>query len=89
LFQFRHVLKPGFFTRTLIFTDKAFDAVVAPITALLYDGSIVRIFIVEGDVARERIVKTGSKYGEYVEIVEGLKEKEQIVVVGQNICRKE
>jgi RND family efflux transporter MFP subunit len=79
-----YLLKPGFFARTQIFTDNAFDAVVAPITALLYDGSIVRIFIVEGNIARERIVKLGGKYGEFVEIVEGLKEKEQVVVVGQN-----
>jgi RND family efflux transporter MFP subunit len=79
-----HVLKPGFFARTLIYTAAPREVVLAPITALLYDSSTVRIFIVEGDVARERIVKTGGKYGEYVEIVEGLKEKEQVVVVGQN-----
>jgi multidrug efflux pump subunit AcrA (membrane-fusion protein) len=29
-------------------------------------------------------VKTGGKYGEDIEITEGLKEKEQVVVVGQN-----
>jgi len=57
---------------------------VAPLTALMYDNSTVSIYVVDGNVAHQRIIKTGGKYGENVEIVEGLKEKEQIVVVGQN-----
>ncbi len=77
-------LKPGSFARVFIYTQAAHDAVVAPLTALMYDGPIIRIFVADGNVARERIVKTGNKYGEYVEVIEGLKEKEQVVVVGQN-----
>ena len=38
----------------------------------------------EGNLARERKVTTGRKYGEDIEIIEGLNAKEQIVVVGQN-----
>ncbi len=79
-----HVLKPGYFARIQIFTQAARDAVIIPITALLYDGPTVRIFVVNDNKAQERIIKTGNKYGEYVEIMEGLNEKEQIVVVGQN-----
>ena len=77
-------LKPGFFARILIYTQAPREAVVAPLTALLYDAATVRIFVAEGNTARERIVKIGGKYGEYVEITEGLKAKEQVVVVGQN-----
>ncbi len=79
-----HVLKPGYFARIQIFTQAARNAVVVPITALLYDSATIRIFVVNGNKAQERIIKTGNKYGEYVEILEGLKEKEQVVVVGQN-----
>jgi membrane fusion protein (multidrug efflux system) len=78
------MLKPGYFARVQIYTQAARDAVVVPITALLYDGPIVRVFVVSGNKAQERIIKTGNKYGEVVEILEGLKEKEQVVVVGQN-----
>ncbi|PKN68843.1 MAG: hypothetical protein CVU54_13300 [Deltaproteobacteria bacterium HGW-Deltaproteobacteria-12] len=78
------VLKPGSFARVFIYTQQPREAVVAPITALLYDSGKIRIYVAEGNIARERIVKIGGKYGEYVEIVEGLKEKEQVVVVGQN-----
>lgn len=77
-------LKPGSFARVFIYTQAARDAVVAPLTALMYDGPIIRIFVADGNVARERMIKTGNKYGEYVEVIEGLKEKEQVIVVGQN-----
>lgn len=82
--NFDHLLKPGYFARTQIFTQSARDAVVIPVTALQYDGSIIRIFVVNGNKAQERIIKTGNKYGEDVEVVDGLKENEQVVVVGQN-----
>lgn len=79
-----HLLKPGYFASTLIYTEKPREVVLAPITALLYDNAVIRIFVVDGDKARERVIKIGGKYGEFVEVLEGLKEMEQIVVVGQN-----
>ena len=36
----------------------------------------------EGDRAKERIVKVGNKYGDLMEIIEGLKGGETLVVVG-------
>ena len=78
------MLKPGYFARIQIYTQAARDAVVVPVTALMYDGSTIRVFVVDGNKAQERIIKTGNKYGEVVEILEGIKEKEQVVVVGQN-----
>jgi membrane fusion protein, multidrug efflux system len=78
------LLKPGYFTRVQIYTQAPRETVVVPVTALLYDASTVRIFVAAGDKAQERIIKTGNKYGEYVEVLEGLKEREQVVVVGQN-----
>jgi membrane fusion protein (multidrug efflux system) len=79
-----HKLKAGYFARVQILTQAARDTVVVPVTAILYDGPVVRVFVVNGNKAQERIIKTGNKYGEFVEILEGLKEKEQVVVVGQN-----
>jgi membrane fusion protein, multidrug efflux system len=79
-----HFLKPGYFAKVQIYTQAARDAVVIPVTALLYDASTIRIFVVNGDNAHERIIKTGNKYGDVVEVLDGVKEKEQVVVVGQN-----
>jgi membrane fusion protein, multidrug efflux system len=79
------VLKPGSFARVFIYTEAPREVVVAPITALVYDSGIIRIYVADvNNVARERIVKIGGKYGEYVEIMEGLNDKERVVVVGQN-----
>jgi len=77
-------LKPGFFTRVTLYTGPAKDTVVVPITSLLYDNSSIKLFAVEGNRAKERAVKTGLKYGEFMEITEGLKADETVVTVGQN-----
>jgi membrane fusion protein, multidrug efflux system len=78
------LLKPGSFVKATIYTGASHASVVAPLTALMYDNSAISLFVVEGSVAHQRIVKTGGKYGEDIEIIEGLKEKEQVVIVGQN-----
>jgi len=79
-----YLLKAGFFAKTSIYTSEQRDGILCPIIALIHDNSAIRIFVVEGDKARERIVKLGGKYGEYVEVMEGLKEEELVVVAGQN-----
>ena len=77
-------LKPGLFCRVTLFTGPPRDTVVVPITALLYDNSTTKLFVVEGDRAKERKVRIGRKYGEFMEIIEGTKAKETVVIVGQN-----
>jgi membrane fusion protein (multidrug efflux system) len=77
-------LKPGLFTRVTLYTGPARETVIVPITALIYDGSITKLFVVQGDRAKERKVRIGRKYGELMEITEGLKAKEIVVTVGQN-----
>lgn len=77
-------LKPGLFARVTLYTGPARETVVVPITALLYDNSTTKLFVAEGDRAKERKVRIGRKYGEFMEIVEGLKAQEIVVTVGQN-----
>jgi len=77
-------LKPGLFAKVTLYTGQTRDIIVVPITAVLYEDSRVKVFVAEGDRAKERPVKIGSKYGEHVEILEGLQKDETVVVVGQN-----
>jgi RND family efflux transporter MFP subunit len=77
------VLKPGLYAKVILYTGEAKDTIVVPVTSLLYEAEKVRVFVVEGDRAKERNVKLGSKYGELMEIVEGIKEGEKVVVAGQ------
>ena len=76
-------LKPGFFAKVILYTGPPKETVVIPVTALLYEETKVRIFVEEGGRAKVRDVKPGSKYGELMEIVEGLQEGEKVVVAGQ------
>ncbi|MEI7637615.1 MAG: efflux RND transporter periplasmic adaptor subunit [Syntrophus sp. (in: bacteria)] len=80
----QQLLKPGLFARVILFTGLARDVVVVPITSLLYEGTSVKAFVVENGQAKEKPVKTGQKYGEFMEIMEGLQGGEQLVTVGQN-----
>ena len=77
------VLKPGLFAKVILYTGGEKDTIVVPVTSLLYEAEKVKVFVVEGDRAKEREVKLGSKYGEMMEIVEGIKEGEKVVAVGQ------
>ena len=78
-----NILKPGLFAKVIVYMGEAKDTVVVPITALLYEAEKVKVFVVEGNRVRERQVKLGSKYGEVMEIIEGVKQGERVVVVGQ------
>ncbi|MEW6068148.1 MAG: efflux RND transporter periplasmic adaptor subunit [Nitrospirota bacterium] len=77
------ILKAGIFARVTLYTGKEEKKIVVPVTALLYEAEKVKLFVVEGDRVKERFVKTGLKYGEMMEIIEGIKKGEKVVVVGQ------
>ncbi len=90
------LLKPGLFAHIMLYTGSERDTVIVPVTALLYEADKIKIFIIEGDRAKERPVRIGQKYKlqskvggqepavrEFTEIAEGVKEAEMVVTVGQ------
>ncbi|MDH5201788.1 MAG: efflux RND transporter periplasmic adaptor subunit [Nitrospirota bacterium] len=77
------LLKPGLFAHVILYTSTDRETILIPITSLLYESEKIKVFLVEGDRAKESFVKTGNKYGEMMEIVEGVKEGDQVVVTGQ------
>ncbi len=78
-----NVLKPGLFAKVTLYTNVAVDTVVIPVTAIIYENTLTKVFVVEGDRAKEVKIKIGGKYGELMEVVEGLAGGETIVIVGQ------
>ena len=76
-------LKAGLFAKVILYTGPARETVLIPITALLYEEAKIKVFVEDGARAKERPVAVGGKYGEMMEIVEGLKEGEKVVVAGQ------
>ncbi|MFH1146753.1 MAG: efflux RND transporter periplasmic adaptor subunit [Pseudomonadota bacterium] len=79
----RGSLKPGYFAHVTLYTGSTADAILAPVTSLLYEEEKVKVFVVEQGRAKERAIRAGSKYGEMIEVTDGLKAGEQVVVLGQ------
>lgn len=80
-------LAPGMFGQFTIAFDKHTNALVIPTHALLAEDDETTVYVVnEGEVVR-RTVKTGIESDGRVEILAGLQDFEQIVVVGQSGLR--
>jgi membrane fusion protein (multidrug efflux system) len=77
------LLKPGLFAKVILYTAEARDTVVVPVTSILYEGKNMKVYVVEGDRAKVRNVKLGNKYEDLMEVIEGLKGGEVLVVAGQ------
>ncbi|MSQ92765.1 MAG: efflux RND transporter periplasmic adaptor subunit [Gammaproteobacteria bacterium] len=77
------LLRPGMFARVAVIYERKLDALQIPRTALLDGDGPPKVFVVKDGKAAERPVQLGLSNGAYVEIVTGLKDGEQVVVVGQ------
>lgn len=77
-------LKPGMFARVAIVFERKTDALAVPRAALLDADGESRLFVVENGKARQRVVRTGLSDAGRVEIVSGIAQKDQVVIVGQN-----
>jgi multidrug efflux pump subunit AcrA (membrane-fusion protein) len=71
-------LKPGFFARVTIQTDRKDKALIAPAEALINFAGLEKIFVIDNGKVDERIVRSGVRVGNDVEIVEGVKEGELV-----------
>jgi RND family efflux transporter MFP subunit len=73
-------LKPGFFARVTIQTDRKDKAIVVPAESVTTVSGIEKVFVVENGKIAERIVRSGAHSPAGIEIVEGLKEGELIAM---------
>ncbi len=80
-------LRPGQFVNVDIVTETLADRITLPRTAVLVDGAVPRVFILNGDVAVEREVQLGFSRGDQVEIRSGVEPGDTVVVVGQDNLR--
>jgi membrane fusion protein (multidrug efflux system) len=77
-------LKPGMFSRVGIVFERRPDTLTIPRVALLDTDGSANVFVVTDGKAEQRPVRTGLTNAGKVEVVEGLKGDEQVVVVGQS-----
>lgn len=76
-------LKPGMFGRISIVYDSHENALQVPRSAIVQEAGEPSLFVVENDVAHRRGVRTGFIEGGSIEILDGLADGEQFVLVGQ------
>ena len=77
------VLKPEMFANVTIFTSSDNRGVAAPREALIYNGSLVSVWVVHPDKSIEkRQVKTGDISGGLIQVVEGLSPGERVITKG-------
>ena len=76
-------LKPGFFAHAAVFTQVDPNALTVPQQALLTFAGVSKVYVIENEVARERVVQTGARVGtNEVEITAGLKPGELVAISG-------
>lgn len=75
-------LKPDMFANVQIITDLHRTAISIPQAAVLKDGDKMVVFVSEGNGYKQRTVITGIEGNDRVEIVEGLKAGDKVVVKG-------
>ena len=76
-------LKDGMLAQVALVTATHQGAIVAPADAIVQRDGAPTVYVVANGVASPRAVKTGLTDGKYVEITEGLKPGDEVVVSGQ------
>ena len=71
-------LKPGLFATALLQQPHPASALLVPESAIETVAGTARVFVVNGDTVEERIVTTGEKVGDRIEIASGVKAGERV-----------
>src|SRR3989338_1307091 len=61
-------LKPGFFAKVMLYIGDEKDIILVPVTSLLYEAERIKVFVVDGDKAKERFIKIWQKYRIQLEV---------------------
>ena len=77
-------LRPGVFVRVKVFVERRENVIMIPEAAIMpTTNQSQSVFKIEDGYARQATVKTGARRAAEVEVIEGLKSGDQIVVAGQ------
>lgn len=80
-------LVPGMFARFTIAYEKHEDALIIPVAAIVEEDDETSVYVVANGKVARRIIETGIATESQIEILGGLAENEEIVVVGQSGLR--
>ncbi|MBI2947636.1 MAG: efflux RND transporter periplasmic adaptor subunit [Verrucomicrobia bacterium] len=73
-------LRPGSFTKADIVTDSTSRGILVPVNALSSFAGVEKVFVVRDGKAVERLITTGRRVGDSIEIVSGLEVGDIVVI---------
>lgn len=82
-------IKGGMFAEVQINTDKKENLIVVPVSSIVNQGEEKVVYILNGDKAEKRTIKTGIVNNEFIQVIEGVKEGETILVKGQDFIKED
>jgi multidrug efflux pump subunit AcrA (membrane-fusion protein) len=83
-----HLLKPGMFAQTKIFTGDKKDIILIPAHSITDQGQNKKVFVVNEGKAMSRTLETGITKDGWVEIKNGLSENDSLIVAGQYLVKE-
>ncbi|MBD0381065.1 efflux RND transporter periplasmic adaptor subunit [Paenibacillus sedimenti] len=82
-----HLLQPGKRFMVQLTTETEEQVVAIPTISVIREESNTFVFVKQGDQYQKREVKLGRISGEYQEVLDGVKDGEELVVTGQNTLK--
>ena len=84
-----HLLNPGMHARVKLVFEERKGIKVIPKTALLENGDVPTVFVVEGNppVAKRCSVIVGMVTDQFVEILQGLETNQQVILLGNRLLK--
>jgi len=79
-----NILRPGMFASVYLITETHQGALLVPKQALLLEAEKDTVFIVSGRFAYTQEIKIGFRDDKNIEILDGIKDGEYVIVVGQD-----
>ena len=75
-------LRPGFFVRGSVLTQRGVATVSVPAAVAQSFAGVTHVYVLSGDVARQREIQIGQRFEDEIEVVSGLAAGEQVIVSG-------
>jgi RND family efflux transporter MFP subunit len=79
----RSELRPGMYASVTIVAETRRDALLVPTSALVVDKGGSAVFVLLGNTAKRRVVKTGFNDGARAEILDGLGPDQPVILAGK------
>lgn len=83
----RHLLRPGMFVQLNVVVDSRKNTLIIPKEVILSKRRGKTVFVIDEYGANERIISTGLQNNRHIEVLEGLKAGERLVIKGFETLR--